>query len=277
MSDLARSEAARPRGRPRSAANPSDPTVQGLDRAISLLELIARRPGLSLTDLAAESGQPIASAYRALVTLQARAWVEAVEPGPLWHIGPGAFRLGSAFLAHGGLETRARPLLAALAAESGETACLAVPLADRMLMLAQHESRAPIRAFFPPGDLAPMAASAGGKAVLAHLDEDTVVEMVDTLGLPRLTSLTLTSLPSLMRDLTRARDRGFALDDQEQTEGLRAVAAPVFDAMARPQAALIVAGPAFRFGLSEATRLGPRLAEVAATLTEAQGGRLPGV
>lgn len=268
-------DTARPKGRPRSAAVPAEPTVQALDRAIALLELVAARPGLTLSDLAQQTGQPIASTYRALVTLQARGMVEIEEPGASWHIGPAAFRLGAAFRRRSGLEARARPILAALAAELGETASLGIESDGRLLVLAQAEAVKPIRATFPPGSFAPLNAAAAGKAILAHTDADRVEEIIDLQGLPRETSLTITSPDTLLRELSRIRERGFALDDQEQAEGMRAVAAPVFDARGLAIAAIAVTGPAFRFGLSDATRLGPRLAAEALRLTDALGGSAP--
>ena len=89
----------RPRGRPRAFHDKTDQnTVQALDRALGLLSTLAAAPGMTLSELAETSGQAVATVYRALVTLQGHAMVELEEPGQVWHIGPGAFRIGSAFL-----------------------------------------------------------------------------------------------------------------------------------------------------------------------------------
>ena len=94
MADLAK-----PKGRPKSFHDKTDQnTIQALDRALGLLEIVAARSGLTLSDLAAKSDQAVATVYRALVTLQGRGMVEVEDPGQLWHIGGGAFRVGSAFL-----------------------------------------------------------------------------------------------------------------------------------------------------------------------------------
>lgn len=265
-----------PRGRPRTTpADPDQHTVVALDRALALLELIARQPGRSLSDLAEQSGQALATAFRALATLQARGMVEAVEPGPLWHIGPATFRLGTAYLRRTGLEVQARRAMDALVSASGETASLGIVSGGRLLVLAQSETRQPIRAIFPPGTLAPLHAAAPGKVLLAWADEDMREEVLEGQRLERLTSLTLTAPETLLRELSRTRNRGFALDDQEQAEGMRGVAAPIFDSAARVVAALAVAGPAFRFGLSDATRLGPAVRAAADGVTEAIGGTAP--
>ena len=91
-------------------------------------------------------------------------------------------------------------------------------------------------------------------------------------GLPGFTSLSLTSETSLMRDLARTRERGFAVDDQEKAEGMRCVAAPVFNGYGEPVAGLSVSGPAFRIGLSDAARIGALVRAAADEVTEAIGG-----
>ena len=78
-----------------------------------------------------------------------------------------------------------------------------------------------------------------------------------------------------MRDLSRTRDRGFSIDDQERAEGMRCVAAPIFNAHGEPVAGLSVSGPAFRMGLSDATRIGTLVRAAADQVTEATGGTQP--
>lgn len=266
----------RPRGRPRTTpADPEQHTVVALDRALSLLEVVSAQPGRSLSDLAEQTGQALATTFRALATLQARGMVEAVEPGPLWHIGPAAFRLGTAYLRRTGLEIQARRAMDALVAASGETASLGILSGGQLLILSQSETRQPIRAIFPPGTLAPLHAAAPGKVLLAWADEELREDILEGQRLERLTSLTLTAPETLVRELSRTRSRGFALDDQEQAEGMRGVAAPIFDGAGRVVAALAVAGPAFRFGLSDATRLGAAVRAAADGVTEAIGGTAP--
>lgn len=268
--------AGKTRGRPRGAGATDDQnTVVALDRALVLLRHVARHPGLTLSDLAEETGQAVATVFRALATLQAHDMVEQQEPGQTWHVGAGAFRIGAAFQRRTGVVDRARPELDLLVRETGETATLGVPLGAAVTILAQAEPDQAIRALFPPGSVVALHASAVGKALLAWMPADEVEAILGLTGLERLTSLTLTSDSALKRDLARCRERGFALDDQEGAEGLRGVAAPVFDAQGLPVAGLAVSGPAFRLGLSDATRLGATVRAAADRITEAIGGAQP--
>lgn len=268
--------AQKPRGRPKAFTDKTDQnTVQALDRALHLLEHLAQAPGRSLSDLAQETGQAVATTFRALQTLQAHAMVEIEEPGQLWHIGAGAFRVGTAFLRRTKVVERARQPMDSLMRDTGETANLGVEVRGEVLFLAQVETHQAIRAFFPPGTKGPMHASGIGKALLAWHPDDRVTAIVARQGLEKFTTLTITSLSTLTRDLARTRDRGFAIDDQERAEGMRCIAAPIFDAHAEPVAGLSVSGPAFRVGLSDAGRLGVLVRAAADRVTEATGGIQP--
>ena len=270
------SDAPRPRGRPRSFNDRTDQTtVQALDRALVLLDQLAQAPGLTLSDLSARMHEAPATIYRALMTLQARGMVEIEEPGQLWHIGSGAFRVGSAFLRRTKVVERARQPMDDLMRASGETANLGIESADQVLFLAQVETHQAIRAFFPPGTRNPMHVSGIGKALLAWYPPQRVSGIVRREGLTGFTARSITTPEALARDIAGIRARGFAIDDQERAEGMRCLAAPIFNAHAEPVAGLSISGPAFRLGLHEADRLGAMVRAAADDVTRATGGLLP--
>ncbi len=146
---------------------------------------------------------------------------------------------------------------------------------DEVMFLAQVETQQAIRAFFPPGTRGPMHVSGIGKALLAWLPPDRVRGIIARQGLARFTSLSITSESLLLRDLARTRERGFSIDDQERAEGMRCIAAPVFNAWGEPVAGLSVSGPAFRMALSDATRIGAAVRTAADQVTAATGGQRP--
>lgn len=266
----------RPRGRPKAFHDKTDQnTVQSLDRAMRLLEILAASSGLSLSDLAAQSAQAPATVYRALVTLQSHGIVEIEEPGQLWHVGGGAFRIGSAFLRRTKVVERARQPMDALMRATGETANLGVESGDEVLFLSQVETHEAIRAFFPPGTKGPMHVSGIGKALLAWYPEDRVRGILKRRGQEKFTPLSITSDTALLRDLAQTRARGYSIDDQERAQGMRCIAAPIFNAHGEPVAGLSVSGPAFRVSLSEAGRIGALVRAAADQVTAATGGMQP--
>lgn len=266
----------RPRGRPKAFDDKTGQnTVQALDRGLALLELVAAKPGLSLSELAAASGEAVATVFRALVTLQGHDMVEAEEGGQLWHIGPGAFRVGSTFLRRTKVVERARHPMDMLMRDSGETANLGIEAGDEVLFLSQVETHEAIRAFFPPGTKAPMHVSGIGKALLAWYGEARVRRVIERKGLERFTDATLGTEGDLLRDLAATRARGYAIDDQERAPGMRCVAAPIFNSHGEPVAGLSVSGPAFRIALEDAARIGGLVRAAADQVTEATGGVQP--
>jgi IclR family transcriptional regulator, acetate operon repressor len=266
----------RPRGRPKAFHDKSEQnTVQALDRALGLMAVLSDASGLSLSELAERSGQAVATVYRALATLQARGMVEIEEPGQLWHIGGGAFRIGSAFLRRTKVVERARQPMDQLMRETGETANLGIEAGDEVLFLAQVETHHAIRAFFPPGTMGPTHVSGIGKALLAWSHDEKVAGILARRGLGKFTSLSITSPELLARELAKTRARGYAIDDQERAEGMRCVAAPIFNAHGEPVAGVSVSGPAFRMGLSDAVRFGALVRAAADRVTAATGGVRP--
>ena len=237
----------RPRGRPKSFTDKTDQNrVQSVDRAMVLLRRLSDSPGMTLSELAAATGESAATVYRVLVTLQEHDIVETEDPGQLWHVGGGAFRIGSAFLRRTKVVERARQPMDRLMRDTGETANLGIENRDEVIFLAQVETHEAIRAFFAPGTKSPMHVSGIGKALLAWYPQDRVRQIVQRQGLPGFTTLSITSEVSLERDLARTRDRGFAIDDQERAEGMRCVAAPIHDHTGGVIAALSISGPITR-------------------------------
>lgn len=267
---------AKPRGRPKSFHDKTEQnTVQSLDRALTILRAVSEANGLSLTDLAARTEQSVPTVFRVLTTLQSHGFVEIEEPGQLWHVGGGAFRIGSGFLRRTKIIDRARQPMDRLMRMTGETANLGVEHRDQVLFLAQIETHEAIRAFFPPGTLGAMHVSGIGKALLAWLPLARVARIIDERGLARFTAQSHTDLASLSADLIETRARGYAVDDQERAEGMRCVAAPIFNAYGEPVAGLSISGPTFRIDLSDTGRLGALVKAAADEVTEATGGRLP--
>src|SRR5690606_20576455 len=114
-----------------------------------------------------------------------------------------------------------------------------------------------------------------GKALLAWYPEDRV-RRIAARGLEALTPRSLATEAALLADLDATRARGYAVDDQERADGMRCVAAPVFNAHGEPVAGLSVSGPAFRMALEDAAVIGALVRSAADEVTEATGGIVPG-
>jgi IclR family acetate operon transcriptional repressor len=261
----------RPRGRPRAfAAKTEQNTIQALDRAMRVLETLARLHEATLTALAQATGDAPATVYRILITLQARDIVEADEARQTWHVGPGAFLIGSGFLRRTSVVERSRPVLRRLMEDSGETANLGIASDDRVLFVSQVETHAPIRAFFPPGTRSDLHASGIGKVLLAHMPAPSRARILAA-GLAGYTDRTLTDPTALERELERIRDEGHAIDDEERNLGMRCIAAPVRNAYGETVAGLSVSGPTSRVGRDKVPALADLVMEAGRAISAGLG------
>lgn len=266
----------RQRGRPRSFHGPSDAgSVQSLDRAMKILDLVAASDGLSLSEVATASALPASTAYRMLTTLETHGMVEFDGTDQLWSVGVGAFRIGSGFLRRRRLADRARAVMQRLLDQTGETANLGVAQDDGVVFISQVETHEAIRAFFRPGERSPFHASGIGKAILSHQPPERVAALAKRAGLDAYTENTRASLADLAADLAHTRTRGYSIDDEERFPGMRCVAAAIFNEFGEPMAGISVSGPTVRVTRQRAAEFGPLVRAAAAEITEAIGGAAP--
>ncbi|MGR3313798.1 HTH-type transcriptional regulator BhcR [Roseovarius indicus] len=264
----------RARGRPRGWDDKTEQnTIKSLDRAMLVFEHLSQSQGKMLTELADDLNQSPATVYRVLVTLETRGLVEFDPEEQLWHIGPQAFVIGAGFLRRTSLVERARPILRRLMEATGETANLGRELDGQVLFLSQVETNATIRAFFPPGTLAEMHSSGIGKVLLAQMSEARLARVLADHPMQAFTANTITDPATLSRELATIRAQGFAIDAEERNEGMRCIAAPVFDHSQNAVAGLSVSGPTSRVSEAKTDELSHAVMQAARDLSAALGGR----
>lgn len=248
--------------------------VKSLSRALSILNALAESyEGLTLAGLAKRLSLPPSTAHRLLTTLQRQRFVRFDSASMSWRIGVQAFTVGSAFAQSSDVVALAKPYMRRLMEQTGETINLYVLSGEGAVCMAQVQSPQMIRAISRPGGALGMHRSAAGKAMLAHMPNEQIADIVMKHGLPRATQHTIVSVKKLEADLARTRERGFAIDNEEFVLGLRCVAAPILDARGLAQAALSVAGPKARMSDERVSELGELVAAAAhATTLELGGG-----
>lgn len=262
----------RPKG-PGSGAGAS--SVQALNRALALLREIASAEGLTLTEIATRQDLAPSSAHRLLTTLAEHGFVEADPEDQTWSIGVEAFRVGQAFQRRNKALQAARPIMRRLMETTGETANLGIFAGDEVVFVAQVESNDPIRAFFRAGERRAAHASGIGKALLAELPPAMLERLIRNRGLAGFTDKTITDPTRLRAELSDIRTRGYALDDEERSPGMRCIAAAIFDENGEAVAGISISGPSGRLDLARVAALGPEVAAAAMRITLAIGGIAP--
>lgn len=266
---------ARGRGRPPSgkAAQPS--SVQALDRALHILEIVAEADGLTLTEIANRAGFAPSTAHRLLTTLQGRGFVQTGDELGHWVVGVGAFGVGMSFLRGRKLVTMGRGIMRDLMKSSGETANLGVEDEGEVVFISQVETHEAMRAFFRPGRRGAIHASGIGKALLAAMPDVRVRALVEARGLRGFTASTHADVKSLLADLVEIRARGWSLDNEEHTLGMRCIAAVVYNEYGEAIAGVSISGPTVRITDERLAELGEQVRKASLDITAAIGGTLP--
>ncbi|WP_447003833.1 IclR family transcriptional regulator [Saccharothrix isguenensis] len=238
--------------------------VQSLQRAFGLLERLADAGGeASLSELAATSGLPLPTIHRLIRTLVTLGYVRQ-NSNRRYTLGSRLIRLGESASRQFG--TWARPFLAQLVDQVGETANLAVLDGDEVVYVAQVPSRHSMRMFTEVGRRLLPHGTGVGKAMLAQLPRDEVRALLARTGLPACTPNTITDVDRLLASLDRIAAQGYALDESEQELGVRCIAVPLRGAPTL--AAVSVSGPDSRLTKESVARIVPELQAVAQRLSD---------
>jgi IclR family acetate operon transcriptional repressor len=264
----------RRRGRPSNAGSTeSGGEVQSLDRAIALLEVLALSDGMTLSEVARRAELPTSTVHRLLTTLERRGLVGHEPASGHWMVGLGLFRIGSTYLRIRKLPEIARTQIRELSHAVDETVNLSLIDGPQLICVAQMESHAAVRAFFRIGGNLPIHASGGGKAILAAMSAEARRAWLGNDQLQRFTEHTHVSRRALQTELTTITERGFSIDDEEHTPGMRCVAAAVLDEWREPVGAISISAPTVRMPPERITDLGARVREAARRLTMLYSGR----
>ena len=236
-------------------------SVQSVDRALTILGILARLGEAGVTEIAAELGVHKSTAFRLVATLESHGMVEQNEDRGKYRLGVGVLRLAGATTARLDVVQEARPVCRKLAADSGETVNIAV-LSDRSaLYLDQVAGQSALQSHNWVGQHIPLHATSNGKVLLSGLSADEVDSRLPKL--PSYTSDTVTSRARLRRELAEVRDQGYAVAVDELEVGLTAIAAPIRNAHGDVIASLSVSGPTFRLGEPRVKELVPVVQDAA--------------
>ncbi len=206
-------------------------TVGSVARALVLLDVIAEGPveGMTVSEMARRLEMSKSSAFSLAHTLVDGGFLRTIEPGPRYQLGLSLVRLGDAAATRLPLGALVRPVLHDLSARTGLTTRVAVNDASQPMFIERVDAPGAVRFHTPLGVPELAHVSSAGKAILAELPEVEVRRLAEALGLPRRTPKTITVIDELLDDLAATRRRGYAVDDEEDIEGVFCLGAPFFD------------------------------------------------
>lgn len=257
-----------------ATTEPASPLVLStLDKGLRVLEMLARPDagdGLTLTELANRLGMHRTTLFRFLVTLRVRGYVEREPDSDRYRLGIGVLTLAASLLNNLDIRRVARPVLLSLRNTSQELVHLAVLKDDGVVTVDRFEGQRSLSLQTEVGARRPAYCTASGKAMLAYLADDRVSAILAS-GMPAITPRTIVTPGAMRRHLAEVRRLGYAVDDEERTDGVRCVAAAVFGHDGEVVAAISLAAPIIRFPWERVTALGAEVALAAATISRRLG------
>jgi DNA-binding IclR family transcriptional regulator len=219
--------------------------VSSLAKGLRILELLAKSGEMSATRVASHLNTSRAASHRFLTTLRDLGYVEKTEEG--------RFRLTFKVLELGmrkleGFEIRhiAHPFMQEVALAFGETVNLGHWDGKAIVHLDKINSTEILRLDVGMGAAAPAYCTGLGKAMLAFLPERELDDYLEAVNLVAMSPNTITDPETLRVEIGQIRRRGYAVDNEELSLGLRCVGVPIFDYTGRPSYAMSVSAPALR-------------------------------
>jgi IclR family KDG regulon transcriptional repressor len=256
----------------RNSEPPDRNSVQAVERAADLLFALAAAPAAPpLRDLAAGVGCSTSTVLRLLTALEKKGLVERDPLTRRYGLGPRVHALASARSRGADLYARALPHMRALRDQSGESVVLQVRAGDQHICLAQVESHHEIRRHVTVGQVFPLTRGATAQVLRAF---GAPAGTAEAEGPPALADRRARAA-GLPRGLAAVRAAGYAVSLEEREPGVSAIAAPIFDAHGRVWAALVVSGPAQRFGPARMRAVATPLRAAALAISRDQGYRGP--
>ncbi|MFI2437526.1 IclR family transcriptional regulator [Streptomyces sp. NPDC018693] len=245
--------------------------VQSVDRAISVLEILAQRGEAGVSEVAGEIDVHKSTAFRLLGALESRGLVEQAGERGKYRLGFGIVRLAGAVTGRIDITQQGRPVCERLAEEIGETVNIAVLQEHYAVNLYQVRGPGAVTAQNWVGQLTPLHATSSGKILLAHLPVKERSALLAQGGLEKVAPRTITAKTKLEKNLAEARERGYAWALEELEVGLHAMAAPVRNREGDVVAAVSASGPSYRLTEERLHELAPLLVKGAAEISHRMG------
>jgi DNA-binding IclR family transcriptional regulator len=222
--------------------------LTSVDNALWLLQLVAERQALRVSEAADLLGVARSTAHRLLSALRRRGFLMQDKPNGAYRPGPALYAIGMAAISRLDIRRIAQPVLEQLRDKTRETASLAVLEGTMVRFVECYEGTATVRIGSRAGVVRHAHASAVGKAILAELSDSELGRRYPDEELPAPTPASITSRRELMGELTQIRRQGYALNWEESSDGVAAVAVALRDPAGMPLGSISLAVPSMRLG-----------------------------
>lgn len=220
--------------------------VNSVKKALRILEcFMTISPEMTLTQLSRELEMPKSTLLNLLRTLEEAGYVYRVRQSQSYRLGYKIMELSYSMRSAFPIVQFALPLMEELQSATGEFVYLTTHVSGRVLYLECVYPQKRTVGYSITGKTLPMHCTGCGKAMLSTFTDEQIARVVDSEGLERKTLNTITDRQQLMKEIELIRARGYALDMEEETPGVRCVAMPVRSSNGMAAGAISVSGPVY--------------------------------
>ncbi|MDO6516974.1 IclR family transcriptional regulator [Zobellia uliginosa] len=226
--------------------------VPNLERGLSIIELLATRTkGMTLAEIIETLSITKSSAFRIVSTLIFKNYLQKNETTKKITLSRKMLTLGISSMNEQSIVEHSIDVMRALRDELKESVMLGVLLGSTGTILEQVPSSYPVKLFVEPGTQFHLHTSVGGKCILAHIPPEEAEMALKGKPLTKFTENTITSKKQFKSVLKEVKEKGYAVDNSEDIEGINCVGAPIFNEYGYPVAALWITAPYGRLPVSE--------------------------
>ena len=246
--------------------------VPNLERALKIIELLAEHPeGLTVTHITDDLKIPRNSVFRITATLMDNGYISRDEDTKVFQLSQKLLNLGYAAIGEQSLIEKSLSNMRALRDKFGETVPLGILHGAEGIVIEEVPGTHSFRFVLEPGRKFHLHTSAPAKAIMAFLPEEEREELITKINFEKYNERTIISPFAYRQYLTEVYQKGYAIDQAEEIEGMHCVGAPIFNQQGYPIAAIWISGPSMRLETSQLDRIGTEVKKYADNISKSLG------
>lgn len=222
-------------------------TIQSIDRAMMILNYIAKHQHCRLVDMSQSFELNKSTLHGILMTLEYHGLIHKDSHQSTYTLGAKLFELGKKYEDNLSIKTIAKPYLSELASKFEETVHLGVLTDTDVLYIDKVESPHSLRLTSKVGTTDPLLTTASGKAILSKLPPNRLNDLLHLIEKPQANTHLSDYQIDIKKELNMIHDIGYALDLEEQEVGLNCIAAPITNRSNEAIASISISIPSSRF------------------------------
>jgi IclR family transcriptional regulator, acetate operon repressor len=246
--------------------------IPNLDRALRVMELLADNPkGLTMSEISDALEIPKNSAFRITATMEHRGFLERDPISKAFILTNKMTNISHSTIAEKSLVENAWPSMQKLRDECMETILFGTLIDTKGVVLEQASARHSFKFTVDIGTQFDLHTAAPGKAILAYMSSSEQDHFIKAMSFEAFTKNTITNAVDYQEELIKVKAQGYGIDCDEEREGMRCIAAPVFNSKRQAIAAIWLTGPSSRLPIKNFPKLGQLCIDAANEISKRLG------